>query len=332
VLADWDHWEPPETTDLQGILRLTPSVVRRPRRDDQNSLVQNQPAAPSLRGKARQSAAELVNTSSVEPPKNDHSASPSKLVSWPDLPADVFQSPSFSAETLTQMPLESLLTLPIDRLKASGPNFRGKIFGRARNPVDQSAIAPPKREIVNATPPPATTLPSRGESVLSILRDRANDFVPFGRSGDVEAWLLAGLIQSTEGAPADDRDRVNLVVANSPEPLLPESTDSDDDEIGINSTDPDLGFDPSENPGMISWAEAMAYAHAHPEARKAEALVVKPPDRLSQPSAEMSDDLKQAMLLTRDALNAWMGVIRRNSPFVMSNSIVNDGLRPQSRF
>jgi hypothetical protein len=168
---------------------------------------------------------------------------------------------------------------------------------------------------------------------------------PFSRIENLEAGLWAGLIQSANGASADER------VAFSPAPVLadlssqsenrlhkrpPPTIDellefagadllgatcaqpvpSDPDTTEDDGGSPTVGsvecLEPQESPELMPWSDALASDRRDSESVVRSEPLLKPAGAVSKP--EMSSELKQALLLTKDALNAWFNLVRRGQP------------------
>jgi hypothetical protein len=187
-----------------------------------------------------------------------------------------------------------------------------------------------------------------------LLVDRPTDGVTFGRSDDLDAWLVADLIQSAQrlavenkeagpactlsagctelasgkgagpGVAASDSigfDWADFVPGLSPEPLKSDLAIADAGDKGTQAAfiDPDDVADQSDSSSSISspisWSEAMAYSRQVSKPADEPAVPDQSIEPLSHTQPEVLADLKQAVLLTRDAFNAWMNFARRSPAF-----------------
>jgi len=172
---------------------------------------------------------------------------------------------------------------------------------------------------------------------------------PFSRIDNLEAGLWAGLIQSAEHTLAEDTaaspstpslprlsahvesmlsggphtplvlsidfDGWDLIDADSAATVRSDRAIADEVDGSIRISGSVNGFESGESLELLPWAEAMAFdrrdsepsvTRTHPSKTTGTASVFEP---------EISSDLKQAISLTKDALNAWMNLVRRGSSF-----------------
>ncbi len=334
VLADWDHWKPREKSEIQGAFHLTPVAVRIQSADDQTWLTEKEASVPSGPAALTAMSELLVAVHHVKCPTPEEYASRIQPKSWPDLPGDVFQNPVRTSELAVTIKNDATAIAAAASLKQSDDTKK-----------DIPAILPPASpKLAEAINKDLTPVERPAESALA-KPEVVTEIVPFGRSDDLEAWLLAGLMQAADQVPHPEQteapaptpaparcelengpicdaalaaeqlvesDWADVVAAASVEPLQPDLATSKVDETQTPGVESDVAFDSAENPTMMSWSEAMASVHGDGES---ELNCAPGPQSGALHSEAISADLKQAMLLTRDAFNAWMNLVRRGSTF-----------------
>lgn len=176
--------------------------------------------------------------------------------------------------------------------------------------------------------------------------------IPFGRSDDLQAWLLAGLLQTQEMARPEIAADSTVMPSAAPHPaqvaaktsigafpVIDESTGLDWDEVAAASVQPlqpepsmaeservetpvegvetpvvdsDGDFDNGSQTGVLSWAEATGNDRVDSTLGLGAA---NSPLSARADGAAISAELKHAVILTRDAFSAWMNLVRRGSTF-----------------
>jgi hypothetical protein len=340
ALADWDHWKPHGKNELQGVLYLSPMVAREQPTGGQVRHEETRPAAsPDRIGESQASAGRVIAAHHMKLPKPNEVTSRDKSETWPDLPANVFQTRPLVFEPLViSGDLNGGVAYDLNRIAegigikpptasgtriATGPGKPPGALARVAGKIKKEP-ASPRNEVA---PEPVN--------------------VPISRIDNLEAGLWAGLIQSAEHVVAEDRkapsstpplarlfSKLEHGLPRSPHVALDEWLDFDGaDLIGAESTQAvpsdlviadeeggsipilgsDRGFDPVESPDLVPWPDALAFDRRDFEPVVGPAHPLKTTDVVSQP--EISSDLKQALLLTKDAFNAWMNLVRRGSSF-----------------
>jgi len=321
ALADWDHWKPHEKNGVQGVLDFAA------------------PASCCGIPEADGRDAGVIAAHHMRLPKTNDVTSRDKCETWPDLPANVFETPPVVFEPLV---ISGELNVGV----AYELNRMAEGIGIKLPPADgtESATGPGK-------PPGALArLAGTNKKEPASTRNRvAAEPVdaPFSRIDNLEAGLWAGLIQSAERVLAEDRDAssstpelarlssklehgfpgvrqvtldewidfdgTDLIGAGSAQPVPSDREIFEDEGESIGVQDSVRSFDSVESPELMSWSEAQAYDRRDSEPSVKPVHPLKPTDLVTRPG--MSSDLKQAILLTKDALNAWMNLVLRGSSF-----------------
>ncbi len=338
ALADWDHWTPQGKNEVQGILNLPPAVSReRPAGDEVREEVHQGVVSPNRIAEGHASGTPLIATHHVKLPTTDDVASQEPSETWADLPANVFETRPIVFEPLViSGNLNAGVAYDLNRM-AEGIGIKGPAAGGTK-----STTGPSK-------PPAALTrFAAKIEKEPASARDQVTAepaIVSVSRIDNLEAGLWAGLIQSAEHVLAENRDASSStpVLAQLSSQLdggLPGGPDITLDEwidfegaglIGAESIQPDpsvleiadeeggsipiLGavreLDPVEGPDVLPWSDALAYDRRDSEPVVKPAHPLNTPDVVSE--APISSDLKQAIILTKDAFNAWVNLVRRGS-------------------
>ncbi len=338
ALADWDHWTPRGKNELPSVISLPPVAAHERLTGDQVcDRFRQRVASPGCIAQAQAIGARLIAANHMKLPTTDDVASHETSKTWADLPANVFEKRAIVFEPMViSGDLNAGVAYDLNRM-ADGIGIKPPTGGGAK-----IATGPSK---------PPGALPRLAVEIKNEPAPARNPFaadlaiVPLSRIDNLDAGLWAGLIQSAEHVLAEDRvpSSSTPVLAQSssqPESGLPGGPNVTPDEwiecagtdlIAADSAWPDpsdpgiadeeagsmpiLGadraFDPALSPDLLPWSQAQAYDRRDSEPVVAPAQPLSAPDAVSKP--EISLELKQAILLTKDALNAWVNLVRRGS-------------------
>ena len=338
ALADWDHWTPPGRNELQGVSELPPVVSReRPTGDQARDEVQRGDVSADGLAEGRAAGTPLIAAHHMKLPATDDAASQNTGETWADLPDNVFESRPIVFEPLViSANLYVGVAYELNRM-AEGIGIKASTAGGVKSTTRPSE--------------PAAALPrlaAKVEKEPAFARNRVAAepaIVPFSRIDNLDAGLWAGLIQSAERVLAGDGEASSFTPAlarvtsklegglpgephvaldewidfDGPDLIFAELARPDPSDLAIAEMEggsiPILGaageLDPAESLDVLPWSEAQTYDRRDSEP------VVQPthPLKTSDPVCEppISSDLKQAILLTKDALNAWVNLVRRGS-------------------
>jgi hypothetical protein len=308
ALADWDHWHPQATGDERAVYRLQAFVPRRQAGSDRARLAEGKPPSSPIR---HAPAEHLVDRQCLKDGNAAGAIGRRESDSLPDLPKEVFENPTLVFEPLT-----------IPEAETGGVAYE---LNRMAEGIGIKLADLPE---------------------VSKKRSSATDLelVPFGRSDDLAAWLLAGMLTAPKPVVAAEQKAALTCDLHRPSAALDCvelpgcGFDTDDEpgdlartaavaiaavpdspsDAGENSWLPAIDFDASpdycENRSTLSWREATASAGPPLERNDGPSLGSDRSGRISHPQPDISADLQRAMVLTRDAFEAWLTFVRNGSP------------------